>query len=61
MFGNVKYTSSHRSFELWNNLDKDFGLQEIEDEAWSEPNTSSCSLSQDLLAYTFSDEVVHDE
>ena len=24
-------------FELWKNLDKAFGLQEIEDEAWSEP------------------------
>ena len=40
-------------FELWNNLDKAFGLQEIEDEAWSEPNISSCSLSQYLLASTF--------
>ena len=32
-------------FELWKNLDKAFGLQEIEDEAWSEPSIYSCSLS----------------
>ena len=35
-------------------------MQEIED-AWSEPSISSCSLSQDFLASTFSDEVDHDE
>ena len=39
-------------FDLWNNLDKAVGLQEIEDEAWSEPNISSCSLYQDFLAST---------
>ena len=22
-------------FDLWNNLDKDFGVQKVEDEAWS--------------------------
>ena len=38
-----------------------FHLQEIEDEAWSEPSISSCSLSQDFLASTFSDEFDHDE
>ena len=48
-------------FELWNILDKAFGLREIEDEAWSEPSISSCSLSQDLLASTFFDEVYNDE
>ena len=32
-------------FELWNNLDKDFGMQEEEDEAWSEPEISSHALS----------------
>ena len=48
-------------FELWKNLSKAFGLQEIEDEAWSEPNISSCSLSQFLLASKFSNEVDHDE
>ena len=37
-------------FELWKNGDKDFGLQEIEDEAWSEPSISSSSLSQYFLA-----------
>ena len=63
MFGNVsKYISSHIfsefPFELWKILDKAFGLQEIEDEAWSEPNISSCSLSQYFLAFTFSDEEV---
>ena len=42
-------------------MDKAFGLQEIEDEAWSEPSISSCSLSQDFLASTFSDEFDHDE
>ena len=41
--------SAEYPFELWKNLDKAFGLQEIEDEAWSEPSISSCSLSQDLL------------
>ena len=48
-------------FELWKILDKTFGLQEKEDEAWSEPSISSCSLFQDLLASKFSDEVDHDE
>ena len=48
-------------FELWKNLDKAFCLQEIEAEAWSEPKISSCSLSQDLLASTFSNEVDIDE
>ena len=48
-------------FEIWNNLDKSFGLQEIEDEAWSEPRTSSCSPSQYFLASTLSNEVDHDE
>ena len=43
------------------NFGQRFGLQEIEDEAWSEPSISSCSLSQDFLASTFSDEVYHDE
>ena len=53
--------STEYPFELWNNLDKAFGLQEIEDEAWSEPSISSCSLSQDFLASTLSDEVDHNE
>ena len=53
--------SAEFPFELWQILDKAFGLQEIEDEAWGEPSISSCSLSQDLLASTFSDEVDHDE
>ena len=48
-------------FELCKILDKAFGLQEIEDEAWSKPSISSCSLSQDLLASTFSNEVDNDE
>ena len=48
-------------FELWNNLDKAFGVQEVEDEAWSGPKISSCSLSQYFLASKFSDEVDHDE
>ena len=48
-------------FELWNNLDKAFGVQEVEDEAWSEPNISYCYLSQYFLASTFSDELIHDK
>ena len=40
-------------------MDKDCGLQEVEDEAWSKPNISSCCLSQYLLASTFFDEVSH--
>ena len=36
-------------------------MQEVEDEAWSEPNISSCSHSQYFLASTFSDEVIYDE
>ena len=43
------------------NFGQSFWFAEIEDEAWSEPNISSCSLSQDFLASTFSDEVDHDE
>ena len=53
--------SAEFPFELWKILDKAFGLQEIEDEAWSEPNISSCSIFQNFLASTFSDEVDHDE
>ena len=53
--------SAEFPFELWKIVDKAFGLQEIEYEAWSEPSISSYSLSQDLLASTFSDEVDHDE
>ena len=52
--------SSEYPFELWNNLDKAFGLQEIKDETWSEPNISSCSLSQYFLASTLSDEFYHE-
>ena len=48
-------------FQLWNNLDKDFGVQEVEYEAWSEPKIYSISLSQYLLASTFSDEVIPEE
>ena len=47
--------------EFWNNLDKDFGMQEVEDEAWREPNISSCALSQDILVSTFSNEFIYDE
>ena len=53
--------SAEFPIELWKILDKAFGLQEIEDEAWSELNISSCSLSQDFLASTFSNEVDHEE
>ena len=48
-------------FELWKNSEKYFGLQEIEDEGWSEPSISSCYLSQYFLASIFFDEVDHDE
>ena len=48
-------------FELWKILEKAFGVQEVEAKAWSEPNISSCALSQDVLASTFSDEVIYDE
>ena len=53
--------SAEYPFELWKILDKAFGLLEIENEAWSEPSISSCSLSQDFLASKFYDEVDHDE
>ena len=53
--------STEYPFELWKNLEKYFGVQEVEDEAWSKPSISSCSLSQDLLASTLSDEFDHDE
>ena len=64
MYPNIYHLidSTEYPFELWKILDKAFGLQEIElDEAWSEPSISSCSLSQDLLASTFSDKFDHDE
>ena len=57
----ISYIPAEFPFELWKILDKAFGLQEIEDEAWCEPSISSCSLSQDLLASTFTDEFDHDE
>ena len=53
--------SAEFPFELWKILDKAFGLQEFEDEAWSEPSIFSCSLSQDLLASTLFGEVDHYE
>ena len=63
MSPNIYYLiySAEYPFELWKILHKDFGLQEIEDEAWSEPSIFSCSLSQYFLASTFYDEVYHDE
>ena len=48
-------------FEIWNNLDKAFGLQEIEDKAWSEPSISSRSLSQYLFSSKLYGEFDHDE
>ena len=48
-------------FYLWKNLDKAFGLLEIEDEAWAEPNISSCYLSQYFLDSKLSNEVDYDE
>ena len=48
-------------FEIWKNLEKYLVVQEVEDDAWSEPNISSCSLSQYLLASTFSNEFIYDE
>ena len=53
--------SAEYPFEIWKNLEKYLVVQEVEDDAWSEPNISSCSLSQYLLASTFSDEVIYDE
>ena len=47
-------------FELWKNLEKYFGVQEVEYEAWIEPIISSSYLYQDVLASTFSDEVIYD-
>ena len=35
-------------FELWNNLEKAFGMQEVEAGAWSEPSISFCSLSLNI-------------
>ena len=63
MYPNIHHLidSAEYPFELWNNLDKAFGLQEIEDEAWSEPIISSCSLSQDFLASIVSNEFDHDK
>ena len=65
MLGNVSkhnlIDSVEYPFELWNNLEKDFGMQEEQDEEWSEPNISSSALSKYVLASTFSDKVVHDE
>ena len=48
-------------FGLWNNLDKDFGVQEVEDEACNRPNISSCALSRDALAYKLFHEFIYDE
>ena len=53
--------STEYPFELWKNLEKAFGVQEVEDEAWSKPNIASCALSQYVLASTFSNEVDDDE
>ena len=48
-------------FEIWKILEKDFGMQAVEDEAWSKPNISSCDLSQYVFPSTFSDEFIYDE
>ena len=66
LFGNVsKYTSSHRFcwVSIWalEQFGQAFGMQEVEDEAWSEPNISSCFLSKYFLAYKLSYEFIHDE
>ena len=63
MYPNMHYfiDSVEYQFDLWNNLDKDFGVQEVEDEACNEPNISSCALSRDSLASKFSNKVNYDE
>ena len=63
MYPNIYHLiySTEFTFELWKIMDKAFGLQEIEDEAWSKPSISSYSISQYFLAYKFSDEFYHDE
>ena len=63
MFPNIYHPidSVEYPFDLWKNLDKAFDLQEREDEARSEPNISSCSLSKDFFPSTFSNEFQHDE
>ena len=62
MSPNIYYLidSAEFPFELWKIQDKAFALQEIEDEAWSEPSISSCSLTQDFLESTLSNEFDHD-
>ena len=42
-------------------MEKYFGVQEVEDEAWSKPIISSCALSQYVLDSTLSDEFIYDE
>ena len=65
MLGNVSkhnlIDSVEYPFELWKIMEKSLGVQEVEDEALSEPNISSCALSQNVLASTFYDEVMYDE
>ena len=53
--------SAEYPFEIWNNLDKAFGVQEVEDEALIEHTISSCALSQHVLASTLSYEVIYDK
>ena len=62
MYPNIYHLidSAEFPFELWKILEKAFGVQEVEDEAWIEPSISSCA-SQDVLASTLSDEVICDE
>ena len=48
-------------FELWRNLDRDFGVHKEEDDSWSESITFSCVLPSKVSASILSDEVVQDE
>ena len=48
-------------FELWRNLEREFGVQKEEDNTWSESNTSSSVLPSNFSASILFDEVVQDE
>ena len=49
------------SFELWINIDREFGVHKEVDNTWSESNTSLSVLSQYVSTTIVSDEFFHDE
>ena len=62
MYHNMCYLmdSTEYPFELWRNIDRDFGVKKEVDNTWSESNTSSIFIPSNVSASILSDEFVQD-